>query len=280
MSDEKYAQQFIELVRNIMKENVVHIVEERLKQEKDKDKESEKVNRVAIGTSYDFTAGKISFKDMNWRPDFAHFNRVLLVKSKEGTHRLRVTISPRGVGPEHSGCQGRLRFVDNERYELAACDYKFMFGEGYDFAKGGKLPGLAGSVNVNTIPPSGGLSNLTGFSARIMFRENGKAYLYLYHRNQKNKYGDYFDLNQSFVPGAIHSINQYVDIKYGVIRVKIDGFDCLELNGLDLGYSDGAKIDQLLFSVFHGGSDPALWAPKQEQSIYFYSVDLKGYKKL
>lgn len=261
-TDETLSKTIIDLVRSIVRDEI--------KKEKETKTEDERE------TFYDFTTGRISHEDMLWNPAFAHFNRVSLEKSTI-VDRLRVTISPNGVGPEHSGCQGRLRFSkDRRQYEVASCEYRLMFQDNYNFAKGGKLPGLAGGVSINKIPPSGGLS-IPGFSARIMFRENGKAYLYLYHKHQKNKYGDYFDLNQSFVPGAIHSVQQKIDIKNGIISVKIDGFECLWLRDFDLGYTDGARIDQLLFSVFHGGSDPALWAPKKPQNIYFYSVGLKGH---
>src|SRR3546814_10560690 len=60
------------------------------------------------------------------------------------------------------------------------------FPSDFEFAKGGKLPGLyAGEA------PSGGekVSGKDGWSIRLMWREDGEGELYEYVYNKKGKYG-------------------------------------------------------------------------------------------
>lgn len=67
--------------------------------------------------------------------------------------------------------------------------YRVMFDPGFIWVKGGKLPGLAGSDK-----PTGCIDNGTfdGFSARLMWRENGAVYGYFYYPDKSEKCGDYF----------------------------------------------------------------------------------------
>nr|ALK44370.1 hypothetical protein [Colwellia sp. C1] len=68
----------------------------------------------------------------------------------------------------------------NELYFL----YELTFNADYDFAKGGKLPGLGGFnlSDANEVKPTGckaeGQQTDAGFSLRSMFKEDGAAILY------------------------------------------------------------------------------------------------------
>ena len=78
---------------------------------------------------------------------------------------------PQGkVGQEEDagGAQWRLRF--EESFNKCTAEYQVMFPIGFDFVKGGKLPGLCGGTS-----PAGGKKSdgSDGFSARIMWRERG-----------------------------------------------------------------------------------------------------------
>ncbi|GAA5881006.1 hypothetical protein JCM1840_007217 [Sporobolomyces johnsonii] len=59
--------------------------------------------------------------------------------------------------------------------------YSVFFPTGFDFVKGGKLPGLYGGAKAC----SGGNSAETCFSTRLMFRTGGKGELYLYAPREK-----------------------------------------------------------------------------------------------
>lgn len=70
------------------------------------------------------------------------------------------------VGQEDGGVQWRFRF--EESFNKCTAEYQVMFPVGFDFVRGGKLPGLAGGTS-----PGGGKKSdgSDGFSARIMWRE-------------------------------------------------------------------------------------------------------------
>ncbi|KAG8708505.1 hypothetical protein FRC09_001213, partial [Ceratobasidium sp. 395] len=59
--------------------------------------------------------------------------------------------------------------------------YSIMFEEGFDFVRGGKLPGLyGGDSDDNAFGCSGGRYDLGCFSTRFMWREDGAGELYTY----------------------------------------------------------------------------------------------------
>ncbi|GAA5932615.1 uncharacterized protein JCM15063_002155 [Sporobolomyces koalae] len=59
--------------------------------------------------------------------------------------------------------------------------YSIFFPKGFDFVKGGKLPGLFGGAKAC----SGGAAAENCFSTRLMFRKNGMGELYLYAPREK-----------------------------------------------------------------------------------------------
>ena len=64
--------------------------------------------------------------------------------------------------------------------------YDVQFEEGFDFVKGGKLPGLFGGEG-NT---GGGIpTGMDGFSARMMWRGNGRVVQYVYYPDQPEHFG-------------------------------------------------------------------------------------------
>jgi hypothetical protein len=149
--------------------------------------------------------------------------------------------------------------------------YNVKFDEGFDFARGGKLHGLGPAS-----PVTGGKDvHPEGWSARVMFGENGEARTYLYNQNQKGKYGQ-GKVGQTFrfEPGRYHTVALHVKINNsegadGFAHIYVDGklvvaHDDVRFRGVD---GDDTEISQLLFSTFHGGSSPD-WAPKDEEGNY------------
>ena len=90
--------------------------------------------------------------------------RCRIVKKKDGKV-LEITI-PKGARSKR-GSFWRLPFPRN--LMDTTFEYDIMFGENFDFVRGGKLPGLGGGASMG----SGGTEEQyqNGFSARLMWRE-------------------------------------------------------------------------------------------------------------
>ncbi|HEY1051278.1 MAG TPA: hypothetical protein VGE39_16015, partial [Prosthecobacter sp.] len=106
---------------------------------------------------------------------------------------LRVNFAVGKIGPEEGGAGWRWPVGRHEEAELR---YTLRFSKDFDFVKGGKLPGLCGGPdNVSGGRPADGKN---GFSARLMWRKDGRGEAYVYHKNQKSNYGDSFAFPEDF----------------------------------------------------------------------------------
>lgn len=143
---------------------------------------------------------------------------------------------------------------------------------------GGKLPGLAGR-GIDGSLCSGGMNcaNGGGFTARLMWRTNGQAVLYLYDHTKSlagRQWGENFafDGNSHFIPGQWHIITQTVQLNTagqadGFIELSIDGRDSLRVENRMIVAKNEA-IDTVLFSTFFGGNSQP-WFPATAQTAYF-----------
>lgn len=161
--------------------------------------------------------------------------------------------------------------------------YKVMFDANFTWVKGGKLPGLAGFTGTK---PTGCVNNseLNGFSARFMWRENGNAFLYLYNPVKQEHCGDYSPLYSYFTKGRWYTITSHVELgtanQYnGVVTTWIDGAQVSRVSGLLLRTSSSVSIDKLLFETFFGGSTSD-WAPATDQYSYFDDITISTISRL
>ena len=188
------------------------------------------------------------------------------------------------------GSQGGLEFrVDFSKLPLEPQNslylrYYLRFEPGFDFAKGGKLPGLGGGeANTGGHKPNG----TDGWSARVMWRADGKIVQYLYYPDQPTEYGedfswDYGGCPRFFTPGRWECVETYIQLndpgkKNGVLRSWLNGEKALEVTGLRFRDKAGLKIDKLLFETFFGGGDPSWASPKTQSTSFDNFVLSKGY---
>jgi len=177
-----------------------------------------------------------------------------------------------------SGCSFKCDFdlmgMRETKHESLYLRYYLKFEKGFEFVKGGKLPGLVGgAANTGGKKPTG----LDGWSARIMWREGGKIVQYLYHPDQPTQYGEDIPWSiggqRHFVPGQWHCVETYIQLntpgkRDGILRSWLD--DELACERVNIRYRDipSIKIDSLYFSTFHGGDDPS-WAPSKDVYCLF-----------
>ncbi len=182
---------------------------------------------------------------------------------------LRVHFEPGQIGPEQGGAGWRFPIG---RHETAELSYTLQFSPGFEFVKGGKLPGLCGGPdNV-----SGGrrANGENGFSARLMWRRDGRGEAYVYHKNQAGDYGDRFTFPAAFrfpVGQPIHvrlrvTMNQPGQ-RNGSLQVWITlqgqpEQRLVQRDDLEWRSKDSFGVDSVYFETFHGGSDRS-WAPQK-----------------
>src|SRR6266446_1498905 len=154
--------------------------------------------------------------------------------------------------------------------------YDVRFEPGFDFARGGKLPGLYGGD-----APSGGADTSRGFSTRYMWRTGGAGEVYAYVPDKSGRYGESISPGAwTFVPGQWQRLEQEVIVNYigqkdGVLRVWVDGR--LVVNRTDILYrvSNSVLVAGLMFSTFFGGHDLS-WASPLRQIAFFRDFQFFG----
>ena len=226
----------------------------------------------------------------NWGLQFDHSNNQQIVGSGvlSGSKAALVTY-PAGTFSSGGGVQYKMLF-NRTIPEIAASDsmyvrYYVKFDANIDFIKGGKLPGfIGGDANTGGRKPTG----FDGFSARIMWRADGRIVQYVYHPDQPGRYGDNLYWEEGgepryFTPGRWHCVETYLQMNTvvdgtaqfnGVVRSWLDGELALNRTDIRFRYTDAFQIDGLYFSTFFGGGD-ASWAPVKDETAMFddFAVD-------
>ncbi|QDT43014.1 hypothetical protein Pan241w_31090 [Gimesia alba] len=192
-----------------------------------------------------------------------------VVKTKNGA-AYRVDYAVGEIGPEKGGIGWRSPIQPADTVELA---YQVTFSKNFDWVKGGKLPGLCGGPESVT---GGNRANGTnGFSARLMWRADGRAEAYVYHMHQPEKYGERFPFPSDFrfqqgqsvlvrlrvgmnTPGrADGSLDVWIgDASTGKFRHVI------RRSNMKWRQTKEISVDSLLFQTFYGGSNKS-WAPRR-----------------
>ncbi|HEY8430721.1 MAG TPA: hypothetical protein VIL20_20220 [Sandaracinaceae bacterium] len=193
----------------------------------------------------------------------------------------RVTY-PAGLFASEGGTQYKMRFDRVSPAiaprEAAYVRYFVRFDPDFDFRRGGKLPGLVGGeANTGGRRPDG----TDGWSARIMWRPNGRIVQYVYHPDQPTDDGEDFpwdaQCQRYFEPGRWHCVETYVQMNTvtpsgglhdGVVRSWLDGELALDRTDVRFRDVEDLAIDALYFSTFFGGGD-ASWAPLTDQHATF-----------
>ena len=181
-------------------------------------------------------------------------------------------------GTSRTGAQWKLLF--DRGYDRVRLRYRLRFGEGFDFVRGGKLPGLIGGQG-NT---GGGVpSGTDGWSARMMWRSDGRAVQYVYHPDQPANFGEDMPWERDgdpvrFEPGRWYEIEHEISINTpgvndGRIVGRIDGVEVLRREGMRFRDVDDFSIDGLYVSTFFGGSNDS-WATTRDERVRFDDVEI------
>ncbi|KAJ6251809.1 hypothetical protein M0813_01579 [Anaeramoeba flamelloides] len=204
---------------------------------------------------------------------------------KDGYTSIRIEYPQGGVGPSEGGSQVSIALQEEDQYYMS---YWMMFSEDFSFGseyEGGKLPGLASSGLCSGCVECSGEN---GFTARMMWRTGGGIVLYLYHMDKSNNCGDNYELKYNstgevvtFTRNKWYHIMERVKINSGSnndgeVEVWINNEHVLLVENLKF-VTNGAKVDKLYFSTFHGGSTEE-WAPQNTCYIFFDKLTISTEK--
>ncbi len=203
-----------------------------------------------------------------------------------GKKALRVDYPKGGLGPSGTGLQFPVVFrdipnIDSNYYHEAYLRYYVKFEKGFDFRKGGKLPGLMGGGDSWNRSGGNQPNGTNGWTLRFMWVDNGKIVVYAYVPKSKNEkwgealWGQGIDCGFYAEPGKWHCIEQYVNVGTpnkddGKLKVWIDGVERVNISDMRFWNidNDAGKIGGFYFSTFHGGNTDD-WRPLNDSYIQF-----------
>ncbi len=179
---------------------------------------------------------------------------------------------------EHGGAQLYLALRGGP-VDDAYLRYYVRFPDGFDFVKGGKLPGLyGGRMNNGRKIPDG----TNGFSTRYMWRTDGDAEVYAYLPTSVAHGTSLGRGRWTWPTGVWAGVEQHVRLNTpgrtdGQVQVWLNGVLVFEQTGLTFRTTAGLRIEGLFFSTFFGGGD-ASWATPRDQYADFAGFELATHK--
>jgi hypothetical protein len=157
----------------------------------------------------------------------------------------------------------------------ATMQYDVYFDAGFDWKKGGKLPGLCGfdcPVGCSTV------NRERGWSTRLMWRSGGRMTTYAYYPDKPAaiRCGEDWWWSRTVQSGVWHTVRLHVKINTpgkpdGVSRAWLDGRLVLDKTDVVYRYKDTMDhaVTRAYITTYAGGSSVADFAPSRDQYIKF-----------
>ncbi len=207
-----------------------------------------------------------------------------------GSGSALATFYPAGFhGTRETGAQWPYEF--GESYEEATLSYRVRFGTGFDFVRGGKLPGLAGGT-----APTGSTqaTGFNGWSGRLMWRTDfdgvsgqpqqltSGGITYAKHtdsgfagdgrQEDRNFFFNPDGSQTEFVSDQWYQITQRIVMNTpgefdGIQQIWVDGVLVINEQNIRYRLDDSFAIDQLYFSTFYGGNGD--WRTSKDEEAFF-----------
>lgn len=263
--------------------------------------------RILDLTFDDYSSPKIYTKD-DWEADWnepvwedgIREERVSIVTGSEVFRgrgaAMAVTFPAGSVGPKDGGAQ--WKYTWDQAAEMVRIRYRVKFAEGFDFVRGGKLPGLAGGTAPTGSKPADGYN---GFGARVMWRTEhdgapgapvqSKANLVQYMKhptsgfNQDGRQEDNLYWTDSegerieIESGRWYRITTWMRLNdvgrsNGRLKTFLDGKRVLDARRIRFRETNEMNIDVFYFTTFFGGSKD-VWGASKDETIFFDDVQVE-----
>lgn len=193
--------------------------------------------------------------------------------------------------------EGAHNGVNTPSAKEVVLSYSAFFEDGFEFAKGGKMPGLYGGTSADTAKScSGGKQDGREdcFSARLMWRTDGAGEIYNYYPSGAHtdeycniapmskcdpKFGDSIGRGAfSWASGQWTTVAQRLKLNdagqsNGEQELFVNGQSVLHITGLEIAADPATKIYGIMAQTFFGGSDQT-WASPRDQNIWFKDFSL------
>ena len=233
--------------------------------------------------------------ERNWGDPFTYLNTNVKKGSTGGSLEFKFPADVAGI--DLSGAMAMMTF-DGRRtnYWDTTAEYDFRFSTDFEFKLGGKLPGLGHGVSATGGNHPSDNERL-GYSARFMWRRDGKIVLYLYAINSdgwvhpetgvmygeniqlKYLYGDRAGEDVKATPGTWYHIKQRIAMNNpGVAngRMWVWVNDELVLYKNDIMYrgpnSIDLRTDNLILVSFPGGGDEDSYISDKDRSVFIDNI--------
>lgn len=165
--------------------------------------------------------------------------------------------------------------------------YRIKFPKGFDWGRGGKIPGLGGGAVYTGCSDPTVRQNKDGWSSRIMWFENTEVagntpffFPYIYYENMPEDCGNSFDKRLYIKDNTWYNISMFVKMNTetrsnGVLEIKI-GTETL-VKRTDMKWASknfGKEINTLMMGIYRGGNKVNKWATAKDTEILFDNFKL------
>jgi len=206
---------------------------------------------------------------------------------------LKINYPASGFSAESSGVQFISLFNGSQPFQTMLLTYDVAFDKGFNWTKGGKLPGIRGGKHANGCF-GGNLPNGTDcFSIRLDWRPDGEGEANAFipdPGNFCNATGVHCTSGAgiSIAPSAFSfqsggwnrvsilvRLNDPPSASNGDFSVYFNDVSAISQNNLQFRTSNDVNATGLVFSTFFGGDDSS-WAPPTDQHTFFRNIQMWG----
>eukprot|EP00549_Striatella_unipunctata_P002129 CAMPEP_0118700094 /NCGR_PEP_ID=MMETSP0800-20121206/16353_1 /TAXON_ID=210618 ORGANISM="Striatella unipunctata, Strain CCMP2910" /NCGR_SAMPLE_ID=MMETSP0800 /ASSEMBLY_ACC=CAM_ASM_000638 /LENGTH=299 /DNA_ID=CAMNT_0006600563 /DNA_START=358 /DNA_END=1258 /DNA_ORIENTATION=+ len=183
--------------------------------------------------------------------------------------------------PTSKGSQRITKSYFFDKTDKATLSFDVKFHSRFEWVKGGKMHGLGGgsrTTGCNDITPD-------GWSVRMVWRQNGRPELYVYHQDRVNRCGDSKEADFNFSVGKWYRIDMYIEMNSaadaadGLAELYINGIRYVRYDELRLTGNMDVLIDSFMFSSFYGGGDTT-WSPSKDTYVYYDNFQVHPAKRI
>ncbi|KAH8119420.1 hypothetical protein DFH11DRAFT_1849118 [Phellopilus nigrolimitatus] len=178
-------------------------------------------------------------------------------------------------------------------FQSMLLSYELAFDAGFNWVKGGKLPGIRGGPSVTGCSGGKEHTGLDCFSTRLMWRKDGagEAYAYIPTSNglcdssnvicnddfgvsiQRGSFS--FPAGQWSRVSLLVQMNEPPASSNGYIALYFNDILAVSQGGIKFRTSESVTAGGLFFSTFFGGNDDS-WATPVDTHTYFRNFELWG----
>ncbi|EJD02951.1 uncharacterized protein FOMMEDRAFT_140748 [Fomitiporia mediterranea MF3/22] len=206
---------------------------------------------------------------------------------------LRVDYPAGSFNNKTGGAQFSTLWNSSTPFQSMLVSYELAFDSGFDWVKGGKLPGIRGGPSVNGCEGGKEPNGTDCFSSRLMWRANGagEVYAYIPKTNgicdsddikcnddfgvsiQRGAFG--FAAGQWSRVSLLVQMNDPPGVSNGYVALYFNDILAISQKGVQFRKDNSVNPGGFFFSTFFGGDDSS-WATPVDTHTYFRNIQMWG----